>query len=291
MKKIIIVIIAILGVALGAIVFFTTAKNDPTEIFPENTNSASIEQKYTLEVTSNTEGLKSNQPTEFSYHIVDAQHQVVKEFAVVHEKKMHIIVVRKDLQEFQHIHPTFNAQTGEFTIPMTFSTDGPYRMFFDFTPVETQEHSHHQEPVVLNTDLSIGASQNYSPVDVVPDTQTTKMVDGYELTYTLSKPITTETPATISVEVRKDGKNVEDLEPYLGAMGHMIILKADTLDFVHAHAEDNASSLQFQSMFPSAGTYKFFTQFQHEGKVITSDYVIEVTGDVMEEMDMQHHHE
>ena len=57
-----------------------------------------------------------------------------------------------------------------------------------------------------------------------------------------------------------------------------MILKEGTLDFIHTHALENTGkdAVEFVTAFPTAGRYKIFTQFQHEGKVMTTDYVIEV---------------
>jgi hypothetical protein len=102
--------------------------------------------------------------------------------------------------------------------------------------------------------------------------------------------------------VNKNGQPVTNLENYLGALGHSVILKANTLDFIHTHAldgsvgqmpvmpgmdhsmeamsndmsmgEENGPQIKFATTFPSSGIYKVFTQFQHQGKVITSDYVV-----------------
>ena len=40
--------------------------------------------------------------------------------------------------------------------------------------------------------------------------------------------------------------------------------------------EENGPQIKFATTFPSQGIYKVFTQFQYEGKVITSDYSVEV---------------
>ena len=58
---------------------------------------------------------------------------------IVHEKIMHFIVIRKDLANFQHVHPDFNSSTGEFTLSnLTLPSDGEYRLFADFTPTASQ---------------------------------------------------------------------------------------------------------------------------------------------------------
>ncbi len=94
---------------------------------------------------------------------------------------------------------------------------------------------------------------------------------------------------------KRGSKEQVQLEPYLGAMGHGVILKAGSLDFIHAHASEmeNAHGMSMDSMsnmnhqgepdtidfsttFPEPGIYRIFTQFQVEGKVITNSNTIRV---------------
>ena len=72
-----------------------------------------------------------------------------------------------------------------------------------------------------------------------------------------------------------------DLEPYLGALGHSVILREGTLDFIHAHPVEEVTAKQngtvsFIVDFPEVGKYKVFTQFQRGGKVITTNFVVSV---------------
>jgi hypothetical protein len=206
---------------------------------------------------------------------------------------MHFILVRKDLQQFQHVHPDFNQSTGEFTVQLTFPTDGPYRVFPDFTPGDENPQ---KLTVTLNKDINVGDLSKYSPQPVVLDTTSAKTVDGYAISYKLNpQQPKTQSDFNFILSVTQNGKPVTDLETYLGALGHSVILREGTLDFIHAHAEESSSTgammdhgammqntntkgpdINFSTSFPEAGTYKLFTQFQHQGKVITTNYVINV---------------
>ena len=71
----------------------------------------------------------------YSFFIVGKDGKILKDFALAHEKLLHLIVVRKDLGDFQHLHPELNTKTGEFSLnDLTLPTDGAYRIFADFTP-------------------------------------------------------------------------------------------------------------------------------------------------------------
>ena len=49
--------------------------------------------------------LPRGRATELRFRIVGADGQPVRDFEVEHEKRMHLIVVRRDGQGFQHLHP------------------------------------------------------------------------------------------------------------------------------------------------------------------------------------------
>ena len=82
---------------------------------------------------------------------------------------------------------------------------------------------------------------------------------------------------TFTVKDAKTGAPVTDLEPYLGAPAHMLIVRADLTDAVHAHPEELATggpTVSFHPLVPSPGDYKVWVQFQRAGKVITVPFVV-----------------
>src|SRR3954468_14455314 len=53
---------------------------------------------------------------------------VLRDFDVEHTKRLHLIIVRRDLSGFQHVHPVQQAD-GTWTIPVTIGEPGTYRVF------------------------------------------------------------------------------------------------------------------------------------------------------------------
>ena len=79
------------------------------------------------------------------------------------------------------------------------------------------------------------------------------------------------------------GTPVSDLEPFLGAAGHMLVVNADLTEANHAHPEEQASrgpSVSFHPRMPAAGLYKLWVQFQRKGQVITVPFVVSGAGAV-----------
>lgn len=239
-------------------------------------------RSYEVETVSSLNNIQPNQPTNFIYKIKDDQGNILKDFDVVHEKVMHFLVVRKDLQYFQHLHPSFNAATGEFEIPITFSADGDYRAFADFTPTMSQMGTDGSKlPVTIFQDIKVGNLANYKRLPI-GGTERTKIYGNYEITLIPSSDLlVSKNSQNFDFEIKKGGTLVTNLEPYLGALGHTVVLREGDLQFVHAHAIQKPSDLQtgkvrFAITFPEAGNYKLFSQFQHEGEIITSDFVVNV---------------
>jgi hypothetical protein len=233
------------------------------------------QRSYEPEITSDTTNIKPNQPIKFSYKIKNDKGEILKNYEIAHEKIMHFILVRKDLQNFQHIHPDFNQDSGEFTVNITFPTDGPYRLFPDFTPAEDNPQ---KLPVTVYHDINVGDMSKYQAEPVVPDTKIKKTVGDYQITYNLPAEIMMRNEITYSLSIEKNGQPITDLENYLGALGHSVILKEETLAFIHTHAGETGTGpkIEFSTSFPESGIYKIFTQFQDQKKVITTDYVVNV---------------
>lgn len=272
----------------------------PRYMTEDTNNPIQSHRSYELEITSKNNAVKSQQPTSLTFKIKNDKGEILKDFATVHEKIMHFIVVRKDLQYFQHIHPTFNESTGEFSINITFPTDGPYRVFLDFTPAKSQDNPQLLS-VTLYKDINVGDMSKYKAQSVGADTQKQKIVGAYEVSFRFppQDQMKAQQELTYSLTINKNGQPVEDLENYLGALGHSVILREGNLDFIHTHPKDMAvgegslmqhegsmqtigktgnkgPQIDFETSFPEHGTYRIFTQFQHQSKVITVDYIVQI---------------
>lgn len=265
------IILLILG---GVYLLFGSGPSAP----PQDQPVVQSHRSYELEMTSDISNIQPDQSAKITYRVKNDQGEIFKNFATVHEKIMHFIVVRKDLQEFQHLHPEYNQATGEFALNITFPTNGTYRIFPDFTPAKSADNPQ-LLPVTLSHDIAVGNASNYKAQPVVADNATTKTLDGYQITYAIPKSLEAQNPMSYTLTIEKDGQPVKNLQSYLGALGHSVILKADTLDFIHTHAESvngTGPDITFSTSFPETGIYKTFTQFQHEDKVLTTEYVIAV---------------
>jgi hypothetical protein len=256
---------------------------------------AQSHRSYSLHLTSQTKSLQPNQQTTVTYTITDEKGKVIKDFLFDHTKLMHFILARHDLQDFQHLHPNFDKNTGVFSVPVTFPDNGTYRLFADFIPAETEkEDKGNALSVIPYQDVQIGKSTSSVPIAL--DSATTKTVGMYTITYKIPKEITTNTQTTILLHVSQNGQPITQFDTYLGAKAHGILIKKDTFDFVHLHdmesmqknammgnenmhemnPQNNNADISFTYIFPSSGIYKLFSQFQIQGQVITTNYTFAV---------------
>ena len=203
---------------------------------------------------------------------------------------MHVIVIRKDLTDFQHVHPTLDQQTGIWTLEnLNLPNNGPYRIFTDFTPSDATEDSNgNKSPITIYEDVLVGDQSKYQ-AQKIGDTIDSKTFGDYEvLLQTKPMVVSANVQTTLEylfLDTKLTGDQaITDLEPYLGAVGHAIVLSQD-LDFIHVHAMDDPKLnkrgiVDFMFTPPKQGKYKVFAQFKRRGQVFTTDFVLPVYKDL-----------
>ena len=188
-----------------------------------------------------------------------------------HEKDLHLIVVRRDLTGFQHVHPRLDPATGTWSTDVDL-TPGTWRVIADFTPAGW-------EGITLADDVS--AAGEFRPEDLPPDDRTTTLGTS-EGTYTVRLEGDTAPGAgtVLTTRIELDGEPVTDLEPYLGAYGHLVAIRAGDLGYLHVHPEEGepGPEVDFATAFPTPGTYRLFLDFQHRGVVRTAAFTVESGG-------------
>ncbi|MBJ7354090.1 MAG: hypothetical protein JHC98_04630 [Thermoleophilaceae bacterium] len=199
------------------------------------------------------------------FRIVDTSGATVRDFTPTHTKPMHLIVVRRDLTGFQHLHPQMEAD-GTWSAAVSLPQAGSYRLFADFL--------REGEPVTLASDLRVDGESKLKPL---PAPAAAATDDGYRVR--LSDSDSRPGKATsLRFEVSRDGRPVE-VEKYLGADGHLVALRDGDLAFLHVHPEEHAGApgeIMFEATFPTAGAYRLFLQFKDSGRVQTAAFTEEV---------------
>jgi hypothetical protein len=216
-----------------------------------------------------TTSAASGPRTPYEFAILDPDGRPVTGFDVEHEREMHLIVVRRDFAGFQHVHPELGAD-GTWRVELDTSLPGTYRVFADF--------SAGGRPMTLATDLSVAG--DFDPRPMPGPEPTDEAGDGYEVRIDSEKP---EAGASTRVgfTITRNGRKLDGVQPYLGADGHLVVLRQGDLAFLHAHplGEPGGSGpIAFDVDYPSAGAYRMYLQFRHRGVVRTAEFTALVGG-------------
>jgi hypothetical protein len=197
----------------------------------------------------------------------------VTAYEVAHEKELHLIVVRRDLAGFQHVHPT-RAADGTWTVPLDLRRAGTYRVFADFEPAGLGRG------LTLGTDVAVAGRYRPAPL---PAPAAIDTVAGYRVALAGAPVAGEETELTFTISA--DGGPETDLQPYLGAFGHLVSLRTGDLAYLHTHPAEDAHEgdvggprVRFATTFPTAGSYRLFLDFRIDGQVRTAEFTVEVGG-------------
>jgi hypothetical protein len=226
---------------------------------------------YTLELADRV--LPARPAVRLGLRIVTDDGAALREFDVSHDKQLHLILVRRDTTGFQHVHPKMTAD-GTWTVPVTL-TPGDWRVFADFVPSTGPAA---RKPLTLGADLAVAGQ--YTPASL-PKPSRAATVDGYQVS--LDGDLTQGRDSTLAFTVTRGGQPVNDLQPYLGAYGHLVALRAGDLAYLHVHPEGEPAKsdtggpeVSFSAAAPTAGTYRLFLDFKHDGQVRTAEFTLPV---------------
>lgn len=215
--------------------------------------------------------VKAKEDASMTIQIQDKDGKSINDFDLNHEKKMHLIVVNKDLSSYKHIHPEYKGN-GIFTVSTQFPAGGEYKFFADFVPSG-------KEKSVKSYSLTV-QGDSVPVVAIQPDSKLTKTVDGIEATLAIDHLMAgMELDLTYSFKDAATQAPIKNLQPYLGAVGHVVILDANADQYLHVHPTDEKSTgpeAKFMTTFPKSGIYKIWGEFQRDGKVVTIPFTVKV---------------
>jgi hypothetical protein len=202
----------------------------------------------------------------FRFRIDNPDGSPATRFTLLHERLLHLIVVNQEMSDYHHVHPTL-AGDGTWTVDLPALPAGSYRAIADF---QTKGGPH----LALGADLAVAG--DYSP-EPVRQPAWSATVDGYQVDMTADRHAGGE--VTFSLSVSQHGQPVTDLEPYLGANGHLVALRAGDLAYSHVHPSDTEhappGTVVFDAMLDSAGRYGLFFDFKHHGEVRTAHFTFD----------------
>ena len=239
----------------------------PADAAPLPAGLMVTEAGYTLALDRTAVPAAAQAPV--SFRVLGPEGSPVTTFDESHEQDLHLIAVRRDLSGFQHVHPELDGN-GVWRTSLDL-TPGTWRLFADFVP------SADGEKRVLGADLAVSGSYEPTPL---PEPSTTTEVDGY--TVRLDGDLVPGSESELTLSVSRDGQPVTDLQPYLGAYGHLVVLRDGDLAYLHVHpsgepgdgSTEPGPDVRFMTTAPSAGTYRLFLDFRHGSVVRTAEFTV-----------------
>ena len=245
-------------------------------------------------LTLKTEGatIKAGQPTRLSFQLRSPRGAPVRFLEYVHEKPLHLLIVSEDLAEFAHVHPELTVGD-RYEVTHTFEHGGRYRLYADFTPPG--------EPQRIVSFTLNAAGRNRAKQELKADAEFVKQQDSLRLTLTPKQQLRAGEDIEFAFAIRDAATNkpVANLEPYLGAWAHFVLIDPQHQSFIHAHPlEDSGDAKPSESVqahihgaetlgpppkeirtivsFPRAGLYKLWAQFQLNGETVIQPFVLSV---------------
>jgi hypothetical protein len=215
------------------------------------------------EATSEVNTFVQSTKDELKIFLKDKAGNPVDELEVNHEKVLHFIIVDEHLQKYYHLHPEQTGK-GEFRIGNNLP-EGFYKAFIDIKP---KNLAYHVAPVPFIVGNPGGSTHTHNEA-LKPDSNFTQNIDGETVKLNLSASQANK-PVTLSFDLDKT-----KLTPYLGAMGHVVILDENAQNFLHVHPANDKEPV-FETQFKQPGIYKIWAEFKQNGKVRAFPFVIEI---------------
>lgn len=214
--------------------------------------------------------LPADQSTPVTFHL-EQDGQRVGKLEPTHEKLMHLILVRDALDQFLHLHPEVSDE-GQARIDLIVPEPGVYHVYVDYQPAGGQSGTARTTVTVAGEARPAAKLQANAPGEVVAGEL------GADIAIAAGRDGKSRT-ITFRLKDRQSGDPVKDLEPYLGAMGHLVVIQAATKAYIHAHPEhgtSETSEVAFEVHPPASGQYAGWAQFQRGGAVVTVPFVFEM---------------
>ncbi len=227
---------------------------------------------------------------QFSARTLDG---AVPELYREHERYLHVIIISRDMTVFAHVHPDDQVgfsrdavERGEFQVPFVFPKAGEYLIAVDYAH-KLKHESRQFRVIVQGEPLQSQEALVREPV---------ALFGGLEVSFDYSSSFA-DHMNLLRFTVRKDGSDVLNMTPYLGAAMHVAIVKNDLSEFIHTHGEWHppgyvaqptlshvhvpppaqfGPAIEAHTVFPSPGLYTVFGELKHEGKVIPTSFSVRV---------------
>lgn len=239
--------------------------------------------QYEVQLNTFPRIMEAGEPIQLTFAIKDKDQNVQLEIS--HEMKIHLMVVNEDLTLFRHLHPEEQAD-GTYMTTETFPHGGKYLLFTDFKPSGAAQIVNRQEIEVQGSHVA----GNQKPSDVW-----ISEVNGYTLILENGNDFKINRTQSLEISVEKDTEKLQenDLQLYLGASAHIVMISEADKELLHIHpVSDDRFSIYSETYIEKPGIYRMWVQFKIEGQLHTADFTVNVLeGEKAEEEGIYHRHQ
>ncbi|HEY0429241.1 MAG TPA: cupredoxin domain-containing protein [Pyrinomonadaceae bacterium] len=260
-----------------------------------NVNTSSVEgvgnKFFSIEFKTDPAPIRAGEKTKLIFTLKSDKDEIIKDLQIVHEKPMHLLIVSDDLEEFSHEHPELQPD-GSYAANFAFPNGGGYRLFLDFTPFGAEQ-------VVKDFPVAVSGAPR-AQKELKADEVFEKTIGDLRFVMKPSADLIANRDLMLEYQVfdAKTDAPVTDLENYLGAKAHFVVISEDLEEFVHAHpmSDENVKSeehtheqsdgkmngmegmsiVSAHISFPKPAIYKVWAQFKRAGKVINVPFTLDV---------------
>lgn len=223
-------------------------------------------KNHQVELTTEPEQIEAGKPSLLKLKM---KNNAPVSLDVSHERKVHLITVNEDLDWFRHMHPKEQLD-GSFTVEANFPEGGKYFLFVDYKPKKSK-------PTVDKLELNVdGKSAN----EKEPSSEKFESnIDGYKILLENGNDFQTNRNQALKLSIERGGSKISanDLDQYLGANAHIVMIRKSDKEYLHIHPMTNAYfPIYAETFIEKPGIYKVWVQFQINGKVHTADLTVNV---------------
>jgi hypothetical protein len=240
---------------------------------------------YPLEISTAGSAVRAGRPFEMTFTVRHPRTgDAVTRFEEVHDKRYHLFIISQDMGQFQHLHPEMHTD-GTWHIAATLPAPGYYRVISDFVPTGGAPQFNTQTLVTAGYSGTLVSQRARLDDDIA----VSKTEDGITAAVSLEPAVLVAGDyghLRFTLTDARTGAPVRDLQPYLGAFGHALIMSGDMRDAVHSHPSPGPESdiskgfggpdVTFEGYMPRPGQYRAWSQFLHGGTLTTFSFTFTV---------------
>ena len=216
----------------------------------------------------------AGEPVELRFFVSQKRTGVPEdELQVQHEKFMHVIGVREDLNGFFHLHPKKIAP-GVWVVSHTFAEGGNYKIWAD---IATRGATF----TLAQPLLKVKGPPHAAPKAISWEDQV--QVAGLEVALKHNQTLMAGDSNEFVFTIRDESGRLIQTEDFLGAPMHMVVIKANLSGYRHSHPEPlvrGETEVRFRQILEEVGTYKIFAQFRPAGCGLPRDEALLASFDV-----------